>query len=286
MDLSPLSSVVSTAGGLGGLILVTPNVNLGINAQLPSQPNNSTASLLSRFRTQNTTILFHYEEEQTVTMSNDITDHFVEDNTTLQDHIARKPLVITTNGFIGELNDIVPPALAPLKFLADKLIILAPYTPQLSVTALIAFNTAQQLYNTAQSLATSAVSSWNTITGGSTENKQQKVFNQFYGYWRSQDPETGKRISPVLFTVQTPFAIHKNMAIQSVRAIQDGDTRMISNFEVTFKEFNFATTSTAVQFQGRSQVQSTDPVDLGSNTPSPGPSLGGQLGSSGLAAVR
>lgn len=268
VNLTALSSVTSAAGTLGNLILVKPNDNLGIQAQLPDGSTTSDS------------FLFNYEGENTVTLDSDITDHWAEDNKALQDQIALKPEMIQTNGYIGELNDIVPKVLQPLKTAADKLTVLSPFVPQVSATALIAFNTAKQAYDTAASVAGSAVSAWNTIAGNDVtdingvkfqaQTKQQLAFQKFYGYWNQRQ----------LFTVQTPWAIFNNMAIKTLRAVQDEDTRVITTFEVTFKRMRFAETINQVNgisFNGRAAAQAAGIVDHGVSTPTPSIGLGAAL---------
>lgn len=268
-NLSALSPFTTSATALSNLILVSPQATVGYQPQSPS--NNPLAQ-------QPPQLLFHYEGEQTVALESDITDHFIEDNTAIQDQISLKPETITTHGFIGELNNVPPGVLAILKTAADKLVGIGAYTPTLTTNALIAYNNAFQLYQVGSNAVNSAVSAWSSIIGTNGENvidltgiatqnlnqtKQQIAFQQFYGYWRSR----------TLFTVQTPWAIFKNMAIKSLRAIQDAETRMITDFEVTFKMIRTADTLTtspvSLTFQGRSAAQAASITDLGTSTPSP-----------------
>jgi len=85
----------------------------------------------------------------------------------------------------------------------------------------------------------------------------------FYGYWQSR----------TLFTVQTPWAIFQDMAIQNLRAIQDDSTRMITDFEITFKMLRFAAAAVAGKdlyntdaFQGRSYEQAQSEKNIGTST--------------------
>lgn len=259
VNLSPLSNITTTATALSNLLLVTPKPT-GITAQL----NNALP------------FLFNYNGEETVSLQSDITDHYIEDNTALQDQIALRPESITTNGYIGELNDILPDFLLALKAIADKLTVLSPYVPGISTTALIALNNAAQLYAVGNQVANSAVSAWNSITGngGPVQNKQQITFGQFYGYWQNR----------TLFTVQTPWALFDNMAIASLRAVQGEETRVITDFEITFKKIRIATTSTSatvISGQGRFNNQSAPTIDGGTTTPPLGPRLVGSF--TGLA---
>lgn len=277
LDTSAISNAANTALGLSNLILVSPQSTIGYQAQnFPSWKNDSSA--------QPPAILFNYEAEQSVSLSSDVTDHYIEDNTAIQDQVALKPETITTSGFIGELNDVAPAALIPLQTVAEKLVAIGAYAPQISETAAIAYAKAFQLYQVGSSLANSAVSSWASLTGGGaqtvingattqqdiinqtnkSQTKQQIYFQQFYGYWKNR----------TLFTVQTPWAVFQDMIIQSLRAVQDAETRMITDFEITFKLMRFASTQSVANIglydsndsQGRLLSQSSEEVDLGTSS--------------------
>jgi hypothetical protein len=242
MDLSSLSNASTTAISLSNLILVTPNQTVGY------QPQNDPSYVRDTQNPLPSALLFNYEGEQTVALTSDITDHFIENNTVVNDQIALRPIIVTTHGFVGELNNIAPPELTVLKTIASKLTTIGAYTPSLSESAILAYDNALQTYNTVQAVKKAAVSAWSSINGGSqsgtsvingsgieaekNQTEQQRYFQQFYGYWSNR----------TLFTIQTPWAIFQDMAIQSLRAIQDAETRMITDFEVTFKMLRFAST--------------------------------------------
>lgn len=291
-NLSPVVTGATAAASLASLVLVIPNSSNPSATQgyQPLNPPNADGS--PSLTSQPTALLFHYEGEQTALIESDITDHYVENNTAIQDQIALKPETITTRGFIGELNNVLPTALQPLQKAANTLVTISGYTPGLSATALIAYTQAVFLYQSAASIAQSAVSAWSSLlsnegaevspgsgifTSGAAivQSKQQVMFQQFYGYWSQR----------TLFNVQTPWAIFTNMAIKSLRAIQDADTRMITDFEVTFKKIRTASTQTTGNglfgkvFEGRSSTQSAAPTDLGTSTGVPGSSLGGNISS-------
>lgn len=260
LNLSGLSQATTAATALSNLILVSPQEDLGI------QPQTVVTQVQHPPK-----FLFNYYGDQEVLLEADITDHFVEDNTALQDQIALKPEMITGEGFIGELNDVVPDLLKPLKIAADKLSVISGYTPGLSTTAQLAYNTAFQLYQVALLGASAGVAAWNSLSGQagqgvnianaqfpSVQNQQQLAFQYFYGYFKSR----------VLFTVQTPFAVFQNCAIKSVRAIQSAESNTFSTFAVTFKPINFAkTVSVGIQNTGQgrfnAQAAAGSPTNLG-----------------------
>lgn len=270
-NISTLVTGTTAINALSNLVVVSPqNVtgyapqNAGVvnNNQTANQlPNLSSVQALLSGTTsfsgllpkQQPSLVFHYEGEQSVTFESDITDHFIENNTFIQDQIALRPEIITTHGYIGELNDIAPFFLAPVKAVADKLTAIGAYLPQISATAQIAYNEAffayQTLYNAANAavntasalgnLGSSNSNSGETVIGNSgityskNQTKQQIAFQQFYAYWANR----------VLFTVQTPWAVFQNMAIKTVRAIQDADTAVITDFEITFKRIRTITSA-------------------------------------------
>ncbi len=287
INLSALAPATTAATALSNLVLVSPQSTTGYQPQNPSN-NDGTPSTAQ----QPPSFLFNYEGEQTVVIESDITDHYVEDNTAVQDQIALKPEMVTTHGFVGELNDVPPFALQLLKTAAEKLTTISAYVPQLSITANIAYSEAFLLYQVASNAANAAVAAWSSISGtggesvigsgglqaSSNQTKQQTAFQLFYGYWRSR----------TLFTVQTPWAVFQNMAIKSLRAIQETDSRVITDFEVSFKMIRNAATftlgaSSSISFGGQLKAQAAPLTDLGTSSPVDSTSLAGGLSSMGVA---
>ena len=267
MDISSLQAGVSSASALANLVIVSPKNTVGYQ---PQAPNGTTAALQPR-------LMFHYEGENSVNLQSDITDHYIENNTAIQDQITLKPVTITVHGYIGDLNNVPPnTALLTAQTVANKLLIMSTYTPALSITALEAYNAAVEAYQTVASAANSAVSVYQGLSGGqglavvngngigitntttpgafnqftSTQTPQQIMFQQFYGYWWNR----------VLFTVQTPWAVFQNMAIQTLRSIQDETTQNVTDFEITFKMIRYAQSTITLIGQGRWNQQAAPPV--------------------------
>lgn len=272
-NVAALATSSTLIGSLSNLLLASPQSTQGY---LPENAPTSTG-LISLLQGP-PSILFHYEGEQSVTLASDITDHFVEDNTAIQDQIALKPIVITTHGFIGELNNVPPYPLALLQQALNTLSAVGAYLPALTLTAQNAYNAAFAAYQLEQSAVNSATSAISSIGGQSGEsvigsvndgitsvanqNRQQTYFQLFYGYWQSR----------TLFTVQTPWAIFQNMAILNCRPVQSAEDRMVTDFEVTFKQMNFASTALlgpVLQGSGRNITQSATSLGGGTNALNP-----------------
>lgn len=232
-----LSTVTSAVTSVGSLLAVSPQQTVGYQPQQPPQANGLPSTV-----TPDQTILFDYEGEQQASFKSDITDHYIEDNTSIQDNIALPPVLITTHGYIGELNDIPPTqVLKVAQTIANKLTVISAYAPGLSATALLAYNEAAFLAQAAISAAAATVSALSSINGGTSvagatltkvlnQNRQQGMYQRFYSYWQQK----------TLFTVQTPWMIFKNMAIQSLVAVQDESSDSFTTFEVTFKQIRLA----------------------------------------------
>ncbi len=244
-SLNDLSSWTTTARALANLVLVQPTRNTGAyQAYAPGSlgfPFNN-----NQFQD---IFIFDYEGEQTVTCDSDITDHYTELNVAIADQIALKPVMITTQGFRGELTDVVPTELGTLYDYVEKLQSVSAYVPQLTVTAQLLYNTAKQVYQTAMTASRAAVSAWGSLRsqtisptpplitanaqvaasyqpGSPIQTAQQDAFSKFYGWWASR----------TLFQVTTPWAVFTNMAIKTLRPVQSAETRTVTTFELTFKQ--------------------------------------------------
>lgn len=273
VDLAPLQQAMTTASGLSNLVLVTPS-NIGYQAQNPNLKNGKNQQLPPTF-------LFDIEEENKAVIDSEVTNHYVEDNTSITDNVALKPDIVTVVGFMGELVTTVPPGLKALKLAADKLTIIQGYLPDVSVSAQEAYDTAFQVYQAAEAVANS-VASWasinskggdlssienNNITNKPNQNRQQVAFQKFYGYQKAK----------TLFTIQTPWAIHKNMILKTMAAIQGGESSYLSSYELTFQQVRFVEEVNVKpvagvnynpnQYQGRLFNQASPVVDLGSSSP-------------------
>jgi hypothetical protein len=283
LNLSALSQATNVAGSLSGLALVVPQLRQEQVGILPQAKNQQDAKIFGNPES----FFFHIRGEEIMDLVADITDHYVEDNTAIADQIALRPDEFKVQGFIGDVNDVVPRPLEAARVIAERLVLIDGYVPGLSVTALRAYNAAEQAYRTARQISNAAIQTFasigstdvsvNVITGSETpeelaqlrdrrknQNQQQIAFQQFYGYMKTQ----------TLFTVQTPWAIFQNMAIKSLRAVQDAESVEITDFTITFKAMRFAETqvTSSPQFssqnmQGRASQMSSGQVDIGVSTP-------------------
>jgi len=174
-------------------------------------------------------------DDEEISLDSDITDHYVEQNYAIQDHIALRPVRFSLKGLVGEQVDTIPNSLASIFTQVTGLSTLGGLTPQFNIQD-------AQFYakvNDVVQLGTNVLKQVKNVfqlfdQSSTTTNKQQTVYQFFYNMWKTRQ----------LCSVETPFAVFENMAIESVRAYQSGDTNLISEFVVTFKQIQ--TTSTTV----------------------------------------
>lgn len=249
---SNIASITSGITSFSNLILVNPQENVGYYQQSAPVPPGVDKQTINQQG-----FLFDYEGENTVQLESDITDHYVENNKSISDQVAIKPVMVSVQGFVAELNDIIPEIDKYVKLAQSKLSTLSPYTPDLSASALVLINEAILAYEVVANTVDSVQQTLATLGVGEYQNKQQKAFAKFY---QAQQART-------LFTIQTPWNIFTNMAIKSLRAIQNSETRMITDFEIQFKQINFINTTVVQEAQTRASAESSDQVNLGTNNP-------------------
>lgn len=207
--------------------------------------------------------VFDIVDEETVSIDSDITDHYVEDNKAIQDHVALRPERFTVRGFIGELSQLFPSRLLEVVTKVQRLVNLAVYQPTLTPQAsqenakvendniqkLTPLDTAQNLYDIFTNKNTTAT-------------KQQRGFNFFYSMYLTRQ----------FFIVETPYNIFTDMMIESLRVTQGSDTNIISDFGITFKKIRTADTEfipVVTVFDGRSADQISDTVEKGKSQGEP-----------------
>lgn len=164
-------------------------------------------------------------------LESDITDHFVENNVAIQDHIALHSEIFILKGYVGEVADVAPRGLIALLAQAAQLETVAEYYPEFTVGALQAYLAIEEATRNAESVVNQAQSLYELYSQqGTSYSKQQNAYNFF----------SAMRLSRQLCTIQTPWQVYEAMAIQSVRPVQNEDTQIITDFTVTFKRIRTA----------------------------------------------
>lgn len=219
---------------------------------------------------------FHIPQREQVTMSNEVTTHYVEDNTPVQDHIVRKPIQITLDGFQGDFfysNHKIESALANVTPIMN---LVEPFLPQLS-------NITSQIKNKAinkiASQKENAISQNNLLIGGVQSNEfnivnkvinYKNLFQIFQDLYKIKSAQTRAFIylealwkSQMLFTIETTWRRYENMVITNLKPMRDNNAD-ITDFSVTFQEVRFTQTlTTSANNTGRTSIQKENIVKKG-----------------------
>lgn len=197
--------------------------------------------------------VFDIAEECEVSLESEITDHYVEDGTAVQDHIALAPERVTLRGYVGEIVYNTGDDKGFVREAAEKLTTVASYLPVVS-------NYANKIYDDIAKI---------NLDGDSVVTSIEKLFNvggDVYKAYRDinipQDKQgeafiyfEALRNSRKLLTVQTPYRYYTDMAIETVKIIQDAQSRDGSDIEVTLKKIRFAQVTTSTQFSLASRLE-------------------------------
>ena len=202
--------------------------------------------------------LFDILEDEEVLLESIITDSYVETNISVQDHIALRPLRFTLKAFVGELVNNTQNALASIFVATQALPAIGGLTPQFSPQDAQFYAKVNTVTQSLQNVVNQATNLYTLFAGTNTAaTKQQIGFKYFYQLWQTKQ----------LVSVETPFGNFDDMAIESVRAVQQANTREISDFTVTFKMIR-TTSAVAVQLndsilnQQNSGTLSSDSLSL------------------------
>ncbi len=210
--------------------------------------------------------VFDVEGETTVNLNAEITDHWIESNTTIQDHIGIRPEKITLKNYVGELVDRKDSATnTPIQNVTQKLTVLSQYLPQLSEQAQQAYDVLKGSTTLAdiQNLSVSQLTNEATSLWALTQNlnpgasRQQQAYLYFKALFQQQ----------MLVSLQTPYEFITNMAIESVVATQGENSRDLSEFTITLKQLRFASSITVAfdptNYQNRASPQTAPTVNGG-----------------------
>lgn len=208
--------------------------------------------------------IFDVKKEYKLNLSSDITDHYVEDNVAIQDHIGLKPIILEVVGSIGEvaLSEVIDKEKNSRKIAGEigvgetqnnakgnvfnsvdaylgRMGSLSSFTPNINNQALDIYNTAKFGYATVSKIIN--LDKQDKIKSGFdyTEDYDEetiKITKQF-GYIDWFKTQWWNRAS---FTIVTPYGVLTDMYILDLSASQPENTRYVTNLSIKFKQIRKA----------------------------------------------
>jgi len=225
-----------------------------------------------------TCFVFDLKKDYKLNLSSEITDHYVESNVAIQDHIGLKPIIIEVTGCISEVNlkDKLKEQSDLDRYLGQKndgnifnsvdsylgrMGSLTSFAPNIVNQAMNIYNTAKYVYATTNKV----INLDKKDTLGNTrfaynseydeeiikETKQFEWIDWFKTQW-------WKRAS---FSIVTPYGVFDNMYIMDLSAVQPENTRYVTNLNIKFKQIR-----RAVVIRQQKQMSRTRQIQVGKIT--------------------
>lgn len=175
--------------------------------------------------------LFNIITDDAVDLESEISDHWLEDNSPVQDHIALKPETVSVRGLVAELAS-AQPAQARVSQSPDPLPLIPGFLPtstpgaiQTAVQNALAPMMQKAAISDSQSLSEFYRS---RAPQQPNQTRQSYVFGYFYQLWKGRQ----------IFSVETPWGIWNDMAILSLNGTQGEETKSVSEFRIQFKRIS------------------------------------------------
>jgi hypothetical protein len=207
--------------------------------------------------------VFDVVGDEEVRFDSDITDHYVEDNYAIQDHVALRPVRFSVHGFVGELTDLFPNTFLSILTKAQSLQSIGGFFPAFSAQATQFYAQVAGVVAKAGQVLNQAKNVYSMIMGaGTTATKQQQAYQALSQMWLARQ----------LCSVETPYGILNNMIIETMLVLQRDASNMVSDFEVTFKQINVVSTKTipslaSINPIGSGRIEPASPTISGVNPP-------------------
>jgi hypothetical protein len=198
--------------------------------------------------------LFDIKLTENVSYSAQITDHFTEENYTIQDHVAFDPVRVTLTGKVAELVYTKDAGLAFLSAAIDRLQPVDALSPELALQGRQYISAVDQFGSALRSATKVLNSVYDIFADDPSKNAQQKAFYVFEQMFLGRS----------LLSIETPWRTYKNMMIENWSADQGEESIYESTFTLTFKEMRFISTTTNTgKLVGRVKAQKAATQDKG-----------------------
>ena len=215
---------------------------------------------------------FHVPQTEQVRFENEITDHYVESNYAIQDHIARKPIVITLSGLVGDYFYSVNQIEDMLALITPTITLVKELIPQItSVVQKQKINFAEEQK---QKLVKQNDGSYKVLVNGKQneyEFNTMDLFSLFQSLYKMKSAQTRAFLffeamwkSGARFSVETTWKRYDNMVVQSVTPKRDNNAD-ITEFTVVCKQMEFVNSKveTIEEYKNRTELQKADVTNKG-----------------------
>lgn len=207
--------------------------------------------------------IFDLKKDYKLNLSSDITDHYVESNVAIQDHVGLRPIIIEVSGCIGEKRLLGGTLFTKLMAQYEnpryeqqseegknifnsidsylgRMGSLTSFAPNIVNQSLNIYNTAKYVYATTNKVI--------------NLDKKDSLGNRRFAYNSEYDKEYIKETKQfewidwfktqwwnrASFSIVTPYGVFDNMYIMELNATQPENTRYVTNLNIRFKQIRKA----------------------------------------------
>lgn len=185
--------------------------------------------------------VFDVEAESTTRLRAEVTDHYTEDNSYINDHMAIRPPELQLKCYVGELVFLQEGKIET--FLQD------------SVQKLTILNAALPNLSNAAKFVKSQYESAGQFSLGEITGESLNQFRDIYALVKNLNPANGNQRQAYLYfkslmesktvmSYQSPFEFMTDMVITEIVAVENEDSKFISDFTITLKKVRFASITT------------------------------------------
>lgn len=232
-DINAITGLTTNSvSSLQALIFPQKGINEDID---PTTPQN--VGITAIYNGKKEGFVFDLKEDYRLSLNSDITDHYVENNRAIQDHIALKPITIEVSGKVSEVNlntpydeqeglDFAKKALNAVDSYYNRLGSLPQFAPNIINQARDITNTAKGVYDTYKTFSSFV----KKASGEQQQTRQSKIVSRFRDYWANRTK----------FVIVTPFCVLENMYILDFSANQPKNTKYVTEIKIKFKQIREA----------------------------------------------
>lgn len=223
----------------------------------------------------NVSFIFDLKKDYKFNLSSDITDHYVEDNVAIQDHIGLKPIILDVAGSIGEVdleshtaiskynknkarneNKIAQEIGKKESFsAADEFNMADSYLGRMGSLTSFApniVNQARDIYDSTKNVYNTASKTFDFVKDPTGKNKKSTGSGFTYTEEYNEDViKSSKQFERInwfktqwerraSFTIVTPYGVLTDMYILDLNASQPENTRYVTNLNIKFKQIRKA----------------------------------------------
>lgn len=219
---------------------------------------------------------FNIDVTQQIKMESDVTDHYIADNSVVQDNIILKPVIITLNGLHGEYFYSVNKFQDTLAKVVPTFKLIEQFLPELTPAAMQTKLAWQKNQSDLKALATNYATydksiPFNKIISTTFDNLNGvDLFLLFQNLYKLKSAQTRAFYYLSLlwqtrscFTIATSWRTYQNMVITSLVPVRDSNAD-ITDFTITFKQIRKTQSLvTNIDKAGRLKDQTSPIADKG-----------------------